>query len=144
MAKIRAKTILILTAVFLILITVGFLSAMIDRAVTTGADVTSIADEINANVPVGQLYLEAQGVSQSQPAKILLNGYYAADLNSAQKTVDVPDGCVVEINARGLRTPITVRIVGKSAGVISDCEGRSVTAAGNIANLGMFLVRSAN
>lgn len=135
---------LIFAAAAVIMLIGGWHGAkVLDKAVTTGAEVKDIASAVDSSIPIGQLYLKTEGASPANAAKILLNGYYHDDLDAPEMTVDIPNGCVVEIDARGLAQPITVTITGKSAGVVTECSGRSVEAGGRIVNLGTFVVRGA-
>lgn len=100
----------------------------------------NIEDEIKASEKVGQLYIELVGADKDNAPSILINGKSVCVLKQRDKTLDIYDGCVVELDTRGLKSPVMLTIKGKSANVCSDCEGRVITGNGDIQNVGTFVI----
>ena len=111
----------------------------VDDAVNTVATI-GLESEINSNAAVGQLYLSAAGVDASNPVSILINGMVSGYLDSDTKVLDIRNGNVVELDARGLAVPVCVTIIGKSDNVAGECVGRSVTVDNGIHNFGTFAI----
>lgn len=138
--KIGIKNVVFVALVGILLIGAGVFMAELDRSVSVSAGIEDIADEVDSAMPIGQLYLEVTGLKESQQVKLLMNGTPRMELDNPKETVDIPNGCVVEVDSRGIEGPITVVITGKSTGVVTECVGRSVTVEDGIANLGAFVV----
>lgn len=122
-----------------VLILAIYMTKDVNKAITTATQ-TAINREIEANIPVGQLYISIDGVEKSK-AKLLINGEFAGYLDTDTKVIDIQNGNVVEIDSRGAKGDVTVTITDKSQAVLSNCNGRVVTANNNIQNLGMFTIK---
>lgn len=117
---------------------VHMFSGVNDAVVT---DVYSLIEgEIENTQSHGQIYLHFDGVSTDNAPKLLINGKSRESITESEKVVDVFDKCVVELDTRGLDTPVMMHITGKGANVASDCVGRVVTGIGDIQNIGTFIV----
>lgn len=138
--RIGFKNLMFSAAIGLMILGAAFMMEGVDQSVAVDAGIGDIAYEVDSTTKVGQLYLEVSQSEEWETASVLMNGVAYALLDSAKKTIDIPDGCVVEIDSRKVSGPVTVSIVGKSAGVLTDCVGRSITVNKGIANLGTFLV----
>lgn len=99
-----------------------------------------IESEVAESMTYGQLYLHLEGACEENAPSLLINGKSIGTVTSENKTLDIFDMCVVELDTRGLETPVMLTITGKGTNVAADCIGRVVTGCGNIENIGTFVV----
>lgn len=116
-----------------------YLCANINRVITTSSEAVIEREIENAN-SYGQLYMSFVGADEGNVPKILINGVKCAEITDTQKTIDIVDRCVLELDTRGIQTPIMLQIDGRSENVLTDCVGRVVTGMDDIQNIGTFVI----
>lgn len=135
--KIGTKVYILLGALVLAYGTYLFLGIN-DTVVTDSRAV--IENEVANSANYGQLYLHLEGASVENAPSLLINGKSVGMVTEADKTLDIFDMCVVELDTRGLEVPIMLTVTGKGANVATECVGRVVTGSGGIENVGTFVV----
>ncbi len=90
----------------------------------------------------GQIYLHIDGASSDNEVRLLVNGASGEGVTQSEKVLDVFDGCVVELDTRGAKEPVMLRVTGTGANVYPDCTGRVVTGFGDIQNIGTFIIKN--
>lgn len=101
-----------------------------------------LENEIERAASYGQLYLHLDGAGEENAPSLLINGKSVGAVTQADKTLDIFDQCVVELDTRGLATPVMLTITGKGTNVATECVGRVVTGSGDIQNVGTFVVEN--
>lgn len=112
----------------------------VNNAVVVTDSTAILENEVADSTSYGQLYLHFEGVSEENAPTLLINGESVGVVTEQEKTLDIFNQCVVELDTRGLETPVMLTVTGKGANVATECVGRLVTGSGGIDNVGTFLV----